>query len=158
MGEGLITWHCVWECPNTWLSDAHDITVRARITKTVLPKVHVRCMVWFAGVSLKPLLNNPTWNEHEQSEGYSAKIPDIIFRDSLDREIKVSFDFIITETKVKDLRYKKGFHYKEMMIIDVNQVDDETDDDSIFATEFNLDERNGGVYPKKWNVLNLQAD
>ena len=35
-----------------------------------------------------------------------------------------------------------------MMIIDVNEVDDETDDDSIFTTEFNLDERNGGVYPK----------
>jgi hypothetical protein len=87
-------------------------------------------------------------NDKKQPLNYSAKIPDIIFRDSMGRKIKVSFDFIITETKVKDERFETGFHNQEMMIIDVNEVDDKTDDDSIFTTEFNLDERNGGVYPK----------
>ena len=88
-------------------------------------------------------------NDKKQPLNYSAKIPDIIFRDSMGRKLEISFDFIITETKVKDERFEKGFHNQEMMIIDVNEVGDKTDDDSIFTTEFNLDERNGGVYPKK---------
>ena len=78
-------------------------------------------------------------DDHEQSDGYSAHIPDIIFRDALGRKIVISFDFIILEDNVDK--------FPESMIIEVNEVGDKTDDDSIFQTEFNLNKRNGAVFP-----------
>ena len=88
-------------------------------------------------------------NDKKQPMNYSAKIPDIIFRDSMGRKLEISFDFMITETKVKDERFEKGFHNQELMIIAVKELYVENmEDDYIFETEFSLDEEHGGVYPK----------